>query len=188
MSKDPELTAMSAAHDALAGLDPEKQRRVLVWLAQKLDLSGAGPTTQPGSPILTPQLSPSSASGTLGSPKQFVAQKRPTTDTERVAVLAYFLTNARSTNEFKTKDISAVNKEAAQRAFSNSPYAVDNATKSGYLAPASKGAKQITTRGEALVDALPERARVQAALDENPIGGRRRGGPRARRKKAPAKA
>src|SRR5439155_22512377 len=112
---------------------------------------------------------------TGGPPKQFVAQKRPTTDTERVAVLAYYLTHTRGTTEFKTKDISALNKEAAQRAFSNTAFAVSNAAQSGYLAPASKGAKQITTRGEAVVEALPDRTRVQGALEKNPIGGRRRG-------------
>jgi hypothetical protein len=187
MAKDPELTAMSATHEALAGLDPEQQRRVMGWLVQKLNLGGTIPAAQSGSSIATYQAASPPAIGALGSPKQFVAQKRPTTDTERVAVLAYFLTNARSTSEFKTKDITAINKEAAQRAFSNAAYAVDNATKTGYLAPGSKGAKQITTRGEAIVEALPDRARVQTALDENPVGGRR-GAPKTRRKKAPSKA
>ena len=188
MSKDSELTAMASAHDALAGLDPEQQRRVLAWLAQKLNLIGALPPAQQiGGSTMTARVPSSQPTGALGLPKQFVAQKRPATDTERVAVLAYFLTNARSTSEFKTKDVSAVNKEAAQRAFSNAAYAVDNATKAGYLAPGSKGAKQITTRGEALVEALPDRVRVQAALDENPVGGRRRGGTKTKRKKAPSK-
>lgn len=102
------------------------------------------------------------------TPKQFVAQKKPKTDAERITCLAYFMTHHRGTPQFKTKDLTELNKEAAGSPFSNAAVAVSNATRDHYMAPAGGGAKQITVRGEEVVAALPDRERVQAALEANP--------------------
>ena len=48
------------------------------------------------------------------SPKEFILQKQPQTDVERVACLGYYLTHYRDVPQFKTLDISKVNTEAAQ--------------------------------------------------------------------------
>lgn len=90
-------------------------------------------------------------------PKEFLFQKQPKTDQERVACLAYYLTHFRDTAHFKTVDISKLNTEAAQIKFSNTAYAVANAANVGLLASAGKGAKQISALGERYVDALPDR-------------------------------
>lgn len=99
------------------------------------------------------------------SPKEFMLRKQPKTDVERVACLAYYLTNYRETPHFKTLDISKLNTEAAQTKFSNAAKAVDNATMLGYLAPATKANKQISAAGELFVEALPDRAAARAAMD-----------------------
>jgi hypothetical protein len=91
------------------------------------------------------------------SPKDFLFQKQPKTDIERVACLAYYLTHYRNTPHFKTVDISKLNTEGAQIKFSNTAYAVANAANDGLLASAGKGAKQISALGERYVDALPDR-------------------------------
>ena len=52
------------------------------------------------------------------SPKEFLLEKKPSTDVERVACLAYYLTHYRSTPHFKTLDLSKLNTEAAQVKFS----------------------------------------------------------------------
>ena len=91
------------------------------------------------------------------SPKQFLLDKNPRTDVERVACLAFYLTHYRNTQYFKTLDISKLNTEAAQPKFSNPAQAVDNATKCGYLVPGTKGNKQISAIGERFVQALPNR-------------------------------
>jgi hypothetical protein len=91
------------------------------------------------------------------SPKDFLRDKQPKTDVERVACLAYYLTHYRETPHFKTLDISKLNTEAAQPKLSNAAVAVDNATKSHYLVPAAKGNKQISSSGELFVQALPDR-------------------------------
>src|SRR4051812_49249164 len=80
--------------------------------------------------------------------KQFIHDKGPITDVERVACLAYYLARYRSTPHFKTKDITALNTESAHRPFSNAAVAVDNATRGGYLVPSIKGSKQISAAGE----------------------------------------
>jgi hypothetical protein len=89
--------------------------------------------------------------------KQFMHEKNPQTDVERVACLAYYLARYRSTPHVKTKDITELNKESAHRPFSNTAFAVDNATKTGYLVPSIKGSKQISAYGERFVEALPDR-------------------------------
>jgi len=180
---DPELDAMSSVHEALAKLEVEQQRRVLGWVVEKLGLTGAPNVGQGSSPGI-PQQAQMGRPAATGSPKQFVAAKKPESDIERAAVLAYFLTHERGMTEFKTSDISAINKEAAQRPFANTAYSANNATAAGYLAPAGKKSKQITTRGEALVEAMPDRAAVKAALDANPVGGRRRAGGKGKKKVA----
>ena len=114
--------------------------------------------------------------GTLAlTPKQFLLEKRPKLEVERVTCLAYYLTHFRDTPEFKTKEITLLNREAAQPPLGNPAMAVSNAAHlSQYLVATSGGKKQLTSRGEALVDALPDRERVRETLEANPLMGRKR--------------
>ncbi len=99
------------------------------------------------------------------SPKEFLFQKSPQTDVERVVCLAFYLTHYRDQKEFKTLDISTLNTEAAQIKFSNPTVAMDNATnQSNFLAPTTKGNKQITTLGELYVQALPDREKAKEVI------------------------
>lgn len=170
---DSEVRAMQQALIALGELDQGAQRRVLDWLAQKLDLAGAsqgmsGAGIGAGPKMVTP------AGGPTLTPKLFLAEKRPATDAERVACLAFFLTHYRSAAVFKTKEVNDLNSEAAQPRFANASYVLRDATaRNQYLAPAKGGAKQISVRGEAIVNALPNREAVRAALEATPV--RRRG-------------
>ena len=100
------------------------------------------------------------------SPKDFLFQKQPATDIERAACLAFYLTHYRNVPHFKTTDISKLNTEAAQLKFSNTSYTVNNATKSGFLAPAAKGTKQLSALGEKFVDLLPDRDAAKKVMSE----------------------
>ncbi len=91
-------------------------------------------------------------------------EKQPQTDVERVACLAYYLTHYRDTPHFKTLDLGKLNTEAAQPKFSNSTYASNNALKMGYLAPATKGQRQLSAAGEQFVTALPDRDAARSAM------------------------
>ena len=91
------------------------------------------------------------------TPKEFLLQKRPNTNVERVACLAYYLTHYRDIPHFKTIDINKLNTEAAQIKLSNPSQAVNDAVKTGYLAAATKGMMQLSAQGEQYVEALPDR-------------------------------
>jgi hypothetical protein len=161
---DGEVKAMDAAFNALSSLKPDEKRRVLTWLWEKLEVGGAAPgATQvaanaPGVNTTTAGTTPP------GSPtaKSFLAQKDPKTNAERITCLAYYLTHYKATPRFKTKQLVAANVDAAQPKFSNPAVAVMNAAGSKYLSAAGGGDKQITVLGEKLVDALPDREKVNA--------------------------
>ncbi len=112
------------------------------------------------------------------SVKQFIMEKSPKTDVERIACLAYYLTHYRATPHFKTLDISLLNTEAAQPKFSNTAYSTNNAVKLNYLVPSAKGQRQLSALGERFVQALPDRDAAKEVL----LSMRRRS--RTRRKKS----
>ena len=96
------------------------------------------------------------------TPKEFLLEKKPNTNMERVACLAYYLTHHRGTPEFNTIDINKLNTEAAQTKLSNPSNAVKHAVSAGYLAVANKGMKQLSGPGEQYVEALPDRDAAKA--------------------------
>jgi hypothetical protein len=171
-----ELGALKTALEALSPLDADARRRAIAWLGSALEVGGQqvqGPHTGLNSGAPT--------ESNLGSPKQFLAQKAPRSDIERVTVLAYYLAHARGKAHFKTAELSTLNTEAAGPRLSNASYAASNAQKKkGYLAAAPGGAKQITARGEALVEALPDYEAAEAAVMAMP-GSPRRTPPRRAR-------
>jgi hypothetical protein len=102
------------------------------------------------------------------TPKAFMTAKLPKTDMERVTCLAYYLTHSRNTQAFKTNELTTLNTEAAGGRLSNVSATARNAVTHGYLSAAGQGRKQIASRGEALVEALPDRDKVAAALEAHP--------------------
>jgi hypothetical protein len=159
--------ALKQMIDIMNDVAPENRQRLLLSLATVFDLSQSQPFVSGGLGYKRGGI-PFSEEKIL-SPKEFLFQKKPQSDVERVAVLAYYLTHYKDTPHFKTLDISKLNTEAAQAKFSNAAYAVDNATKYGYLVPASKGNKQLSAAGELFVEALPDReAAKQAFKAERP--------------------
>lgn len=163
-----ELRALETVLNTLEPLDDRQRGFVLQTAAARLQLDG--PTLGQGSDESARHVPAKPAtSPDEHTPKEFLATKQPTTDVERVACLAYYLTHRRDQKLFKTRDISALNTEAAQPKFSNAAYAVKNATsQNNYLAAGGKGQKQITHLGEQVVEALPDRDAVRAAIDAAP--------------------
>jgi hypothetical protein len=177
-----EVDAMRDALAALEGRQPEEQRRILNWLAAKL---GVGAVAPPTLGTDTPGLPPGGAGSSSISgqtPKAFMSAKRPETVRERIACLAYYLTHARNVTTYKTKALTDLNSEAALPKISNPALFARDAVKSQYLAPAGGGSKQITTRGEALVRALPEREAVKKALEDHPLSGKKGKGGKKKKK------
>jgi hypothetical protein len=103
------------------------------------------------------------------TPKEFLRTKNPQSDVQRMACLGYYLNLQRGQSHFKTKELTALNQEAAGTPIGNPAQAVANATKqSHYLAPAGGGKKQITAFGEEVVDALPDQAAVKEVEKNKP--------------------
>jgi len=161
-----DVEALSTIVNVLKQLDPTAQSRVLqsvqtflglpkphAQVMEKIDSYGSG-----GVP--SSRFSDERAL----SPKQFLRDKQPVTDVERVTCLAYYLAHYQDTPHFKTVDISTLNTEAAQPKFSNASVAVDNARAAGYLVPATKGNKQISATGEKFVELLPDREAAREAV------------------------
>lgn len=107
-------------------------------------------------------------------PKEFMFQKQPRTDIDRIACLAYYLTHYRDTRHFKTIDLSRLNTDAAQIKFSNTAFAVVNATNAGLLVAAEKGTKQLSAIGELYVEALPDRDKAKEVFASARVRRRRK--------------
>ncbi len=161
-----EIRVLTVILNNLRSVAPEARERILHTAATYFGLT----------PSKVAQTSPgTAASGGNGagtsfsedrsiSPKEFLLQKQPRSDVEKVACLAFYLTHYRDAPHFKTLDISKLNTEAAQVKFSNAAVAVDNAAKKGLLVPADRGQKQLSAVGEQYVLALPDREAAQTAL------------------------
>lgn len=163
--------------DLLSSLDDPSVLRILKTVATYYDLriqSGAdvphGHASQPSVPNAPNRLAAQAREPHFGShqalsPKDFLFQKDPQSDVDRVVCLAYYLAHFHDLPHFKTSDISKLNTEAAQRKFANTAYTVNNATMAGYLAPAPGGLRQLSAKGEQYVEALPDRSAAKAVLE-----------------------
>ena len=184
-----EFNAIQTSLEVLEPLDATQRQFAVAMILSRL---GLGVTT--GSP--TGSVAPGFAASAVGTStptggsgagvngmnvKDFLKHKAPTTDLERFICLAYFLMHGMSTPSFTTRDITKLNADAHGTDFSNAAATAMNAVKqSRLLSRAGSGKKRITTRGEALVEALPDRARMKEVLASAPR--------RNNKKRAPRKA
>ena len=162
-----EAAVLSKLIGCLSDLDEETRLRLLDTVSTFFRIPRS---RRAGATEITPQAFTTSKPSSFSedrdiSPKEFLLAKEPKTDIERVACLAFYLTNYRNTPHFKTIDISKLNTEAAQVKFSNAAVAVDNAAKRGFLVPATKGNKQLGALGEQFVQALPDRDAAKLVLE-----------------------
>src|SRR5688500_7383988 len=137
----PDIEALNDVLEALHGLTSDDEKRwVLETVANRMGLA---------SPIQTSKgQTGNRSSGNTGNtlnltPKEFMRSKEPKNDVQRVACLAFYLTNARSTPQFRIIDLENLNTEAAGPNM-NMTRASDNATrKNNYLAAGEGRNKQI---------------------------------------------
>jgi hypothetical protein len=158
-----EQQAINAMFQVLNGLEEESQQRVLQTVVTYYQSAFPVQSRIPPRGAESPSIGPFSEDRSM-SPKNFIMQKQPSTDVERVACLAYYLTHYRDVPHVKTLDISTLNTEAAQPKFANATVSMENATKMGYLVPATKGTKQLSGAGEVFVQKLPDREAAKAAM------------------------
>jgi hypothetical protein len=164
-----EFEALQTVIAALRARDMESRKRILESAATFLDINLSPRAVSASSQALhtgtySAGTRPQFSEDTSMSPKDFLNEKSPKTDVERIACLAYYLTHYKSTPHFKTLDLSLLNTEAAQPKFANTAYSANNAVKMGYLVPASKGQRQLSAMGERFVRALPDRTAAKDVL------------------------
>jgi len=174
--KEAAVDETKALHEIIslfAAVDDDARRRILRAVSAFFDIQGAsGPSIFNVPPGRTdPKVSFSG--DRTSTPKEFLLQKQPRTDIERVACLAYYLAHFRSQDQFKTADISKLNTEAAQVKFSNAADSVSNAQKGRYIIAGARGMKQLSAQGEQFVLSLPDRDLARSAM-ANQLGGRRK--------------
>jgi hypothetical protein len=132
-------------------------RTVATWFRAELSPAGESRSSLPIPLAKTTQDEKFSNRPVL-SVKDFLFEKNPETETERMACLAYYLTHYMETPHFKTADLTRLNTEGAQRTFSNPAVAAGNAVRDGYFVSAPKdGFRQLSALGERFVHALPDR-------------------------------
>ncbi|MGB6974681.1 MAG: hypothetical protein WBD67_08375 [Terracidiphilus sp.] len=181
-----EFQAIQAALEVLEPLGPTQRQFAVSMILSRLGMdaapgaafkAGSNPQTQAGA-------GGAAATGLNGiSTKEFLKQKAPKTDLERLVCLAYYRTHMQDTPNFTTREITNLNVEAHGTDFSNAAATAMNAVRqSKLLSTAAGGKKRINTRGEALVEALPDRAKAKEALTASRGGGKKRG--RAKKGKA----
>lgn len=154
--------------DILQKMEPEDRVRIIETISTfyREDLGRTGPSRDypaAGNVSVPPPPVPFSSESTP-SPKDFLLEKQPRTDVERIACLAYYLEHYRDMEQFKTLDLSKLNTEAAQPKFANASESANNAVKAKYLVPTSKGYRKLSAVAERFVGALPDRESAKSAM------------------------
>jgi hypothetical protein len=156
--------------EIMDGRSEASQRRILqaaltiLGHDQNLRIQTGQEVASDVNPTGIPRSYPGFTEDTAMSPKQFMLEKQPRSDVERIACLAYYLTHFLDTPHFKTVDLSKLNTEAAQPRFSNAANSANNALKQGYLVQATKGNRQLSAAGEQFVRSLPDREAAKTAM------------------------
>lgn len=168
-----EIDALKKIDEALEQLTPEEKQRIFNFLASKHSLTfntvskGGG-----GSAVGNGVVANASGNGqeNITDIKQFLAAKKPHGFYEQVTCVGYFLEKTQGVENFNTKDITVANTAARATKIPNPSLYVNHCQNTyGYFSNVGSGKKAMTTRGEALVEALPDRDAVKTALENNPF-------------------
>jgi hypothetical protein len=183
MTKEREYSEIDAIRDAdhaLSNLasDTDAQRRVIQFLSAKYAPNpplGKQPPFESVAPLTErPQ-----------DIKSFISQKRPLNNYERVVCLAYYLEKFKEMSDVGSKEIVEANTEARLPKMSNPAVFIKHATHTyGYLNSIGQRRLAVSGRGEAVVEALPERAKVDEALVNFPFGKKGRA---AKKRRSPSR-
>lgn len=160
-----DFEAAKSVADQLAGMDKERQERVLRWVAESLGLQhfSTGPVSTPNrgaiAPVVVadPRIAPGVQARAVGVSdiKSFVESKKPKTDVQFAAVVAYFYRFEAPPEERKEAIDSRGLQDAARLAGRRRPpdakTTLNNAKKAGYLDSAGRGVFTINSVGENLV-------------------------------------
>lgn len=172
-----EKAKLISEHDALQKIDSlteplteEERLRVFNFIISKYKINLSGINTQGGAGGGSPGGFGDGAHGQHKNIKDFVVEKKPEGFYEKIACVGYYLEKYGNLDGFKTSDIVKGFTESKQTKLPHSSAYVDNAaTKYGFLISSGKGRRSLSARGEAVVNALPDRGKVTQALADHPF-------------------
>ena len=165
-----EIDVLQRIIEELSALDDEAKKRMIntVSIFFKINIG----TTNSGLQVI--KRTPSDNKNLHGkkdfsqhfgiSPKEFMYEKNPRTNTDRMACLGFYLTHYRDMPYFKTLDLSKLSTEAAQQKFTNATQATNDTAKAGIFVIATKGRKQLSAMGEQYVQILPDKEEAKKIL------------------------
>lgn len=169
-----EFKAIQAALQVLEPLDETQRKFAVSMILTRLGMAEASKLGGAGAGGFASHVTTPPAAIKEQTVKQFLKQKDPKTDLERFICLAYYLSHAMDTATFTTRDITKLNGEGGGANFSNAAGTANNGVaQSKFLSRAGGGKKRITNRGEAVVEALPDRAKLAEVLVTSRAGKKR---------------
>lgn len=176
-----EVNAMKVIDEALDPLEKDARARVLQWVLSKFHIGRIPEGAMGGEGSRVPK----KAIPEGQSLKEFLGKKKPENNYERVACIVYYLENEKNYESIKTQDVYDANTEARQPKLSNASFFVrDAAFKYGYLTTLGYGKYGVSSRGESVVEALPDRDAVSLALEQQPFKRKKSGSKKPAKGKA----
>jgi hypothetical protein len=168
--KTSEIDALKGIDKLLEHLTQEERLRVFNFINSKYSISilATKPAINSGSLIAAGN---SENFDPETSAKQFLAAKKPQGFYEQIACLGYYIEKIQGISDgFDTASITSANTDARALKIPNtSLYLSDVVSKYGYFSSIGGGKKALTARGEALVEALPDREAVKLAHENHPM-------------------
>lgn len=156
-----DLDAVKAIVTALDPFEQPDQERILRWVREKLGLSVSSAAAQPPpavpSPTPPPTTIPPTPEARSGNVtiRDFVASKRPSSDNQFAAVVAYYFRFEASESERKdtisSDDLQDACRTAGRQRLANPSKTLHNALSMGLLDKSGRGSYRINSVGENLV-------------------------------------
>lgn len=160
-----EVAVMQRVDEAFSGLEPHARQRIIDWVTSKYELSSK-PKPSPSGQLQEQSSAP------LGprNIKTFMSEKQPQNLYQRAAALVYYLEKFGGFTEVATADIVKANADARLSRMTNPSLFIQHATHTyGYLTSLGKRKFAISARGEAVVEALPDPAKVEEVHTRLPV-------------------
>lgn len=176
----PELHAVQTLHQVLMPLDPEVRARVVRAVCSLIEISGiTSKSLNNEEKEDSENKQPKRLANDIAS---FVSSKRPSDTYQKMACLAYWLEHQDNKVDMSAKDLDKANTDARQTKISNATTFLNLATRRhGLFTASGHGKKRLSSRGEAVVLALPDQGAVKTALQQHPLP--KAGGRRSKKKK-----
>jgi len=182
-----DLEAVRTIIEALSGFDSAEQERIIRWAREKLGLSPA-PASTTAHPPSAPSAQGSGSVAARGAGhtdiRSFIAAKKPKTDNQFAAAVAYYYRfeapPAEQKQTINANDLQEACRKAGRDRLNKPIVTLFNAQKTGLLDKVGKGEFAINTVGENLV------AMTLPNSDAKPAGpGTRSARPRTRKSNRP---